>query len=63
MDENSFRQGVANRFNGRELGPTPGDGEGTGKPGMLQSMGSQSLDTTWQLTTKLAKLYQNMNTP
>ena len=29
------------RFNGHELGQTLGEGEGKGKPGMLQSMGSR----------------------
>ena len=45
VGENSFRQGVAYRFHGHELGPTPGDGEGTEKPGMLQSLGSQRVLT------------------
>ena len=33
--------GWHHRFNGHELGQTPGNGEGqgTGKPGVLQSMG------------------------
>ena len=45
VGENSFRQGVAYQFHGHELGPTPGDGEGTEKPGMLQSLRSQRVLT------------------
>ena len=36
--------GWHNQFNGHEFEQTVGDGEGqTGKPGMLQSMGSQRI--------------------
>ena len=37
------------QFNKHELGQTLGGSEGTGKPGMLQSVGSQRVGTTWQL--------------
>ena len=33
--------GWHHRLNGHEFEQTPGDGEGQGKPGVLQSMGSQ----------------------
>ena len=33
--------GWHHQFNGYEFEQAPGDGERTGKPGMLQSMGSQ----------------------
>ena len=33
--------GLHHQFNGPEFEQTPGDGEGQGKPGMLQSTGSQ----------------------
>ena len=44
--------GQCQGFSGHELGQTPGDGGGTGKPSMLQSLGSQGheeLDMTWQM--------------
>ena len=44
--------GQCQGFSGHELGQTPGHGEGTGKPGMLQSLGSQGheeLNMTWRL--------------
>ena len=44
--------GQCQGFSGHELGQTPGDGEGTGELGMLQSLGSQGheeLDMTWLL--------------
>ena len=34
--------GWHHQLNGREFEQTPGDSEGQGKPGVLQSMGSQS---------------------
>ena len=34
-------------LNGPEFEQAPGDGEGTGKPGVLQSMGSQSVGHDW----------------
>ena len=33
--------GWYHQCNGHELGQTPGDGEGTGRPAVLQSMWSQ----------------------
>ena len=36
------RVGWHHRFNGHEFEQTPGDGEGTGKPGVLQFVGLQS---------------------
>ena len=41
--------GWRHQLNGCELEWTPGDSEGIGKPGMLQSMGSQKLDMMEQL--------------
>ena len=34
------------QFNGHEFEQTPGDSEGQGKPGLLQPMGSQRVNTT-----------------
>ena len=42
--------GWHHRFNGHELGQTPGDGERQ-RPGVLQSMGSQ-IDTTERLNSE-----------
>ena len=36
--------GWHHRLNGHEFEQTPGDGEGQGKPGVLQSMGSQRVE-------------------
>ena len=44
--------GWHHQLNGHEFEQAPGDGEGQGKPGMLQSMQSQELDTTKQLNNK-----------
>ena len=42
--------GWHHRLNGHEFGSTPGVGDGQGgRPGVLQSMGSQRLDTTERL--------------
>ena len=41
--------GWHHQLNGHELEQTQGDREGQVKPGMLQSMGSQGSDMTWQL--------------
>ena len=37
----------AHQCNGHELGQTLGDGEGTERPGVLQSMGSQTVRHHW----------------
>ena len=39
--------GWHHRLNGHEFEQTPGDGEGQGKPGVLQSMGSQRVRQDW----------------
>ena len=36
--------GWHHQLNGHDFEPTPGDSEGTGKPGVLQSMGLQRLE-------------------
>ena len=36
--------GCQHRFSGHELGQTPGDSEGRGKPGVLQSMGLKRVE-------------------
>ena len=42
--------GWHHRLTGHEFGSTPGVGDGQGgRPGVLQSMGSQRLDTTERL--------------
>ena len=42
MSENEMAE-WPHRRNGHELGQTLGDGEGTERPGVLQSMGSQRI--------------------
>ena len=39
--------GWHHRLNGHEFEQTPGDGEGQGKPGVLQSMGLQRVRQDW----------------
>ena len=41
--------GWLHQFNGHKDEETPGNREGTGKPGVLQSMGSQRFSTTERL--------------
>ena len=41
--------GWHHRFNGHELGQTPGDGEGQGSPPCCSPWGREELDTTWWL--------------
>ena len=41
--------GQHHRCNGRELGQTPGDGEGQGSLACCSPWGHKELDTTWQL--------------
>ena len=46
------------RFNGYELGPSPGAGEGQRGLAVLQSVGLQS-DATWRLNNNNAEFGQN----
>ena len=43
--------GQHHRLNGHEFGQTPGDGEGYGEPGVLQSVGYKESDMTQQLNS------------
>ena len=42
---------MASRCNGRELGQTPGDGEGQGGLVCCSPWGHKELDMTWRKTT------------
>ena len=44
--------GWHHRFNGHELGQTPGDGEGQGSLVCCSLWGHKELDTIWQLNNK-----------
>ena len=44
--------GWHHRFNGHELGQTPGDGEGQGSLVCCSPWGQKELDTTWRLNNK-----------
>ena len=58
--------GWHHRLNGHEFEQTPGDGEGLGKPGVLQSVGSQrtelsemiSISVTYKTTMCLLYIYK-----
>ena len=45
--------GWHHQLNGHEFEQAPGYGEGTGKPGMLQSMGSQRVGHDCQLNNNM----------
>ena len=45
--------GWYHRFNGHELGQTPGDGEGHGSLACRSPWGHKNLDMTWQLNNNI----------